>query len=97
MRQGYPLAPLIFNFVVDTLDIYACKLAEDGLIRGYSMTNRRALARILQYTDDTVFFIGGKRDAQALSYIVNIFGEISGLKLNGSKSSLVCFGMSGSD
>ena len=62
------------------------------------MTNSRALAPILQYADDTVFLVeGGRREAQVLYYMVNTFGEISGLKLNGSKSSLVCFGMNGTD
>jgi hypothetical protein len=95
VRQGCPLAPLIFNLAVDGLVRYACKLSEAGIIRGYSISSRRAMVPILQYTDDTVFFVEGTRaEAQALCYMVKIFGDISGLKLNGEKSSLVCFGLS---
>jgi hypothetical protein len=49
---------------------------------------------VLQYADDTVFFVeGNEQEAQALFHMVQIFGEISRLKLNGDKSSLVSFGL----
>jgi hypothetical protein len=56
------------------------------------------MAPILQYADDTIFFMEScVRESQALYHMVNIFGEISCLKLNGGKSSLVCFGMNGNE
>jgi hypothetical protein len=86
---------LVFNLAVDNLARYACMLSEAGIIRGYSLSMRRALAPILQYADDTIFFVeGSESEAQALRHMVKLFREISGLKLNGDKSSLVCFGLS---
>jgi hypothetical protein len=94
VRQGCPLAPLVFNLAVDGLARYACKLAEVGIIKGYSLSNRRHLAPILQYADDTVFFVeGSKSEAHALELLVKIFSDISGLCLNKDKSALICFGM----
>ena len=79
---------------MDGLARYACRLAEVGLIKGYSLSNKRNLAPILQYADDMVFFVeGSKVAAHALGLLVKIFGDISGLCLNKEKSILICFGM----
>jgi hypothetical protein len=79
VRQGCPLAPLIFNLAVDTLACFTCKLSAAGLVKGYSLSNSRALAPILQYADDTVFFVeGGKKEAKVLYTMVSMFGDISG-------------------
>jgi hypothetical protein len=86
---------LIFNLAVDGLARYACKLAEVGIIKGFSLSTRGNLAPILQYADDTVFFVeGSKFEAHALGLLVKIFGDISSLCLNKDKSILICFGMS---
>jgi hypothetical protein len=59
VRQGCPLSQLVFNLAIDTLARNACRLLKAGIIRGYSISNRSALAPVLQYADDTVFFVEG--------------------------------------
>ena len=49
---------------------------------------------ILQYADDTTFFIqGSKTAAHTLSQMMDIFADFSGLQLNRAKSSFVGFGL----
>ena len=50
---------------------------------------------LLQYADDTTFFIkGSEMAALSLSIMIEIYSDFSGLHLNGAKSTLVGFGLS---
>ena len=50
---------------------------------------------LLQYADDTTFFIQGSTEtAQTLLIIMDIFSDFSGLRLNRAMSTLVGFGLS---
>ena len=49
---------------------------------------------LLQYADDTTFFIqGSETAARTLSQMMDIFADFSGIQLNRAKSSFVGFGL----
>ena len=50
---------------------------------------------LLQYADDTFFFIEGSREAaERTSALLEMFSDFSGLSLNKTKSTFIAFGMS---
>jgi hypothetical protein len=57
LRQGDPLSPILFNLVVDVLNRMLGKAAEAGLVRGLLENFRPRGILILQYADDTLFFL----------------------------------------
>jgi hypothetical protein len=70
-------------------------LCDTRLLRSFGFSKGRIVVPFLQYADDTIFFVEGSMDeARALHHMINIFGELSSLRLNRDKSSLVCFGLS---
>jgi len=56
LRQGDPLAPLLFNVVVEALNRLLKKAVEKNLFRGFPVGSNNARISILQYADDTIFF-----------------------------------------
>jgi len=73
-----PTQSLLFIFVVEIL---ACKIRKDSSCKGIILPNQQ-VAKIGQFADDTTFIA---RDTDSLTYFlhnVELFGNISGLKLN---------------
>lgn len=56
LRQGDPLAPLLFNLVSDVLSTMLIKGASRGLIRGLATDFREEGILALQYADGTIIF-----------------------------------------
>ena len=63
IRQGYPLAPLLFILAVDPLFICMTRLCSWGYLLGFQMTGTREGIPLLKYVDDTTFFIQGLEDS----------------------------------
>ena len=102
IRQGCPLAPLIFILAADTLARCAVQLCEGGLLRGFQTPGWPGGIPLLQYADDTTFFIEGAAaeaenlsaaEAENLSILLDIFSDFSGLSLKRAKSTLVGIGL----
>jgi hypothetical protein len=53
-----PLSPLLFNLVVDILTRMLQKVVGEGLIRGLGTYLIEGGVISLQYTDDTIIFVG---------------------------------------
>ena len=80
LRQGDPLAPLLFNIVAEALI----------LLR----TNNEEIS-ILQYADDTIFFgEASMENVKAIKAILRTFELVSGFKINFAKSCFEAIGMS---
>lgn len=62
LRQGDPLSPLLFNWLVETLYLLLQKDEEIGLIKGVSMGNGRTLTH-LQFADDIIIFIDNSNES----------------------------------
>ena len=94
IRQGCPLAPLLFILAADALAFCTMRLCAQGHISGFQTAGHPGGIPLLQYADDTTFFIQGSETAtRTLSQMKDIFVDFSGLQLNRAKSSFVGFGL----
>ena len=94
IRQGCPLAPLLFILAGDTLAICTEQLCIHGYLTGFQTTGRPGGIPLLQYAYDTTFFIRGSTVAvHHVSTMLDIFSDFLSLQLNRSKSSVVNIGL----
>ena len=56
LRQGDPLAPLLFNIVVEGLNGMMREAMERNMLHGFLVGREKVEINILQYADDTIFF-----------------------------------------
>ena len=71
------------------------QLCSSGAFAGFQSPNIPGGIPLLQYADDTTFFIQGSwAAAHTLSIMMDIFSDFSGLHLNRAKSSFIGFGLS---
>ena len=95
VRQGCPLAPLLFILAMDALAVCTLQLCSRGALTGFQSASLPDGIPLLQYAYDTTFFIQGSMTAaQTLSIMMDIFSDFSGLRLNRAKSTFVGFGLS---
>ena len=94
IRQGCPLAPLLFILAADTLAICTHQLCTRGYLSGFQSSSRQASILLLQYADDTCFFLRGSVAAtHHISSMMDIFSDFSGLRLNRAKSTVMGIGL----
>ena len=89
VRQGDPLSPILFNFVVD---VFAKMLIKGTaqLIRGMCTRFVSRGVVCLQYTDDTLLFLDADPEvAFNMKWILTCFEQVSGMRINYHKSELV--------
>ena len=95
IRQGCPLAPLLFILAADALAVCTSQLCSSDAFAGFQSPNIPGGIPLLQYADDMTFFIQGSwAAAHTLSVMMDIFSDFSGLHLNRAKSSFIGFGLS---
>ena len=71
------------------------RLCARGLLSGAQTDDWSGGVPLLQYADDTIFFIEGSREAaERTSALLEMFSDFSGLSLNRTKSTFIAFGMS---
>ena len=88
LRQGDPLAPLLFNIVAKGLNGLMREAVEKNLFRGFLVGRNNVEISILQYADDTIFFgEASMENVKAIKVILRSFELVSGLKINFAKSS----------
>jgi hypothetical protein len=90
LRQGDPLAPLLFNTVVDVFSRMLVKGANAGLIRGLCSNLIPGGVISLQYADDTLLFLENDREVVVnFKWILTCFEQLSGMRINYHKSELI--------
>ena len=82
VRQGCPLSPYLF---ILSVEILADAIRQKKEIRGITLNGKEI--KLSQYTDDTTLILGGSKNSflEALK-MIELFGNISGLKLYNSKT-----------
>ena len=87
-KQGDPLAPYLFLLCVQKLYLL---IESNKMIKGITIKNIEF--KISQFADDTTFILDGNESSlTAALNTLEIFGSISGLKMNSSKSKMIWIG-----
>jgi hypothetical protein len=94
VRQGDPLSPILFDFMVDSLAAVLSRARESGHIQGVVPHLIPGGVTHLQYADDTMIMIEPSRVGVAnLKLILLCFENMSGLKINFLKSEAIVTGV----
>ena len=90
LKQGDPLSPFLFTLVVGVLSRLIFKAEKRGLIEGFLVGRNGTRVSILQFADNNIFFSKASLEhLQILKIIILVFGQVSGLKINLEKSSIL--------
>jgi hypothetical protein len=90
VRQGDPLSPFLFNIAADTLAKMISLAQSNKLIQGLVPEYVENGIAILQYVDDTILCIQDNEEQAAnLKLLLYFYENMSGLKINFSKSEVV--------
>ncbi|XP_020272163.1 uncharacterized protein LOC109847341 [Asparagus officinalis] len=89
LKQGDPFSPLLFLLIVDVMSKMISASALSGDLFDLKLKGELNNIRTLQFADDTLIFCRATRkDIHTLKTILHIFGLISGLSMNQSKTHL---------
>ena len=78
VRQGCPLSPYIFILCAEVL---ATTIRKDNEVKGITVGSTEC--KLSQYADDTTLILDGNQNSlQRSFYILEKFGEVSGLRVN---------------
>ncbi|KAM7497251.1 hypothetical protein LguiA_021665 [Lonicera macranthoides] len=90
IRHGDPLSPFLFVLVADVLHRLMERAEDKNLVEGFEIGRDSVTLSHLQFADDTIFFLSNNEEKfKNLIGILEIFGLVSGLKINMTKSILV--------
>ena len=93
LRQGCPLAPLLFNIVAEGLTGLMREAVNQEMFTEFFVGEKNVPVSILQYVDDTIFFgEANMQNVKTTKSIMRAFELASGLKINYAKT---CFGAMG--
>jgi hypothetical protein len=90
LRQGDPMSPILYNLIADVFSKMLTRAANQGLVSGLLTRFRPGGVLSLQYADDTLLFLQNNIDeALNLKWILSMFEQMSGMRINFEKCDLV--------
>ncbi|GJQ99376.1 RNA-directed DNA polymerase, eukaryota [Tanacetum coccineum] len=93
LKQGDPLAPLLFILVMESLHISVSRAVNDGVFKGLHINDSTILSHLF-YADDAIFLGEWSDDNLAnLIRMLQCFQLASGLKINVHKSQVLGVGV----
>ncbi|GJU10344.1 RNA-directed DNA polymerase, eukaryota [Tanacetum coccineum] len=94
LKQGDPLAPLLFILVMESLHLAFSRVVEAGIFKGIRLNNSLALSHLF-YADDALIIGEWSRDnLWGIINVLKCFYLASGLQINIHKSQLLGVGVS---
>ena len=97
LRQGFPLAPLLFLIVVEGLSRSILNAQNSGVFQGISFGNNIILSHVLFVDDIILVFDGSDCSLSTLYEVLLVFCKASGMIINEDKSSFYYSGMGESE
>ena len=90
LRQGDPLSPFLFLFVVDALSDLISKSVADGDLRGVSICRGAPIISHLPFADDTMLlFEASGQQASIVKGLLNTYTAATGQLINPEKCSIL--------
>ena len=89
VRQGCPIAPLLYICVIETLLI---KIRANNLIRGIKSPTNNEQFKLTAFADDTSFFNESVESARKVIATFETFSKASGSKINKDKTEAMWLG-----
>ncbi|DBA00158.1 TPA: hypothetical protein N0F65_000481 [Lagenidium giganteum] len=89
IRQGCPLAPLLFILTVEVLHRHIDAGNGHGGLMVRTANDESRPLRSASYVDDTTFFCRDQGDPSASKQLLQKFGKASGLKVNNAKTTII--------
>ena len=89
VRQGCPIAPLLYICVIETLLI---KIRSHVLIRGIKSPTSNEQIKLSAFADDTSFFLKDIKSTEAVIHTFQNFGKASGARINKDKTVSIWLG-----
>ena len=81
VRQSCPLSPYLF---IVGAEIFTCKIRQDKTIKGITVFQKEL--KLIQFADDTTLLCNDCNSVNRAITVLNSFGNLSGLRLNPSKT-----------
>ncbi|KAL3688085.1 hypothetical protein R1sor_014394 [Riccia sorocarpa] len=94
VRQGCPLAPLLFSIATQPLMLILRMKEREGKLHGLQITGQKTLLHNLFADDSGVTIRAEQEDFQELQEAIRCYECISGAKLNLKKSTVIPLGLS---
>jgi hypothetical protein len=92
LRQGYPLSPLLFILVLESLSILLKKIQAEGKLSGIRVLRLTPILHLL-FVDDVIIMTSATLSEWTKIYnLLNTFCSVSGLKINYQKSTFLALG-----
>ena len=93
LRQGCPLAPLLFLIVVEGLSRALLSAKECGDLHGIYFDNDISISHVLFIDDIVMVSDGSKKSLSTLYEVLHIFCKASRMLINDDKSSILRSGL----
>jgi Reverse transcriptase (RNA-dependent DNA polymerase) len=89
LKQGDPISPFLFNLVADSLSKFLSQAKELGYLKGLRNFNGTNIIN-LNFVDDTLIFLKADfKMIEAFKLLIQGFENMSGLKINYTKSEFI--------
>ena len=89
IRQGCPLSALLFILAAELM---ANKVRKNNIIKPIEMVGYDLKLKLLQYADDTLFFVPDETSLNGILHELNQFGEVAGPRITKEKTAMIWLG-----
>lgn len=94
MRQGCPLSPLLFSFMLETL---VAAISTDRRLPGLPVSPGPGKVTVVPFADDVTILASKTREVNRALKHIQVFEKASGAKLNRQKTNLLVVSREGVD